>query len=143
MYISRDVIFHEDRFPFSKASPIPESSSVSLPIVLPQLLFPPPTTICPLDPPTLSSSSSHSRSSLSSSNNSPAVPNMPCSNSYANQPPARVHPIRTRSMNNIVQQRQLTYGRIWYPVPQALVAASSPAHLEPTCYSNAVHIPEW
>jgi hypothetical protein len=46
-------------------------------------------------------------------------------------------------MSNIVQQRQLTDGRIRYPAPQALVAASSPANLEPTCYSNAVPIPEW
>jgi hypothetical protein len=46
-------------------------------------------------------------------------------------------------MNNIVQQQQLTDGRIRYLVPQALAAASSPANLEPTCYSNAVPIPEW
>jgi hypothetical protein len=96
MYISRDVIFHEDRFPFSKVSPILESSSVYLPIVLPPSLFPPPsTTICPPDSPSiLSSSSSHSRSSPDSSNNSLAVSSMPCSTSYADQPPAQVHSMR-------------------------------------------------
>jgi hypothetical protein len=118
MYISRDVIFHEDRFPFSKVSPIPVSPSVSLPIVLPSSLFPPPsTTICPLDSPSILSSSSHSRASPNSPNNSSTVSSMPCSTSYADQTPARVHPLRTRSMNNIVQQRQLTDGRIRYPAP--------------------------
>jgi hypothetical protein len=68
---------------------------------------------------------------------------MPCSTSYADQPPARVHSMRTRSMSNIVQQWQLTDGRIRYPTPQALVAASSLAICEPTCYSNAIPIPKW
>jgi len=89
MYISRDVIFHEDRFSFSTVSSIPKSSSFSLPIVLPPSLFPPPsTTIFPPDSPSiLSSSSSHSPSSPDSSNNSLAVSSMPCSTSYADQPP--------------------------------------------------------
>jgi hypothetical protein len=133
MYISRDVIFHEDRFPFSKVSPFPESSSVSLPIVLPPSLFPTPSTIvCPPDSPSILSSSP-SGASPDSSNNSPAVSSMPCSTSYADQPPARVHSMRTRSMNNIMQPRQLTNGRIRYPAPQALVATASPANIEPTC----------
>jgi len=141
MYISRDVIFHEDRFPFSKGSPLPESSSVSLPVVLPPSLFPPPsTTICPPDSPSILSSPS--QSSLAISNNSSAVSSMPCSTSSADQPPARVHSMRTRSMNNIVHPRQLTDGRIRYPVPHAFMAAASPANIEPTCYSNAAPIPE-
>jgi hypothetical protein len=41
--------------------------------------------------------------------------------------------MRTRSMNNIVQPRQLTDGRIRYPAPHALVAAASLANIEPTC----------
>jgi len=145
MYISRDVIFHEDRFPFSKVSPISESPSVPPPIVLPPSLFPPPsTTICPsASPPILSSSPSHSLSTPDSSTHSPAVSSMPCSTSFADQPPARVHSMRTRSMNNIVQPRQLTDGRVRYPAPQALVTVASPASCEPTCYSNAAPIPEW
>jgi hypothetical protein len=51
--------------------------------------------------------------------------------------------MRTRSMNNIVQPRQLTDGRVRYPAPQALVTVASPASCEPTCYSNAAPIPEW
>jgi len=145
MYISRDVIFHEDRFPFSKVSPISESPSVPPPIVLPPSLFPPPsTTICPpASPPILSSSPSHSLSTPDSSNHSPAVSSMPCSTSFVDQPPARVHSMRTRSMNNIVQPRQLTDGRVRYPTPQALVTVASPASCEPTCYSNAAPILEW
>jgi hypothetical protein len=68
---------------------------------------------------------------------------MPCSTSYANQPPAQVHSMRTRSMNNIVQPRQLTDDKIRYSAPQALVAAASPANIEPTCYSNATRISKW
>jgi hypothetical protein len=68
---------------------------------------------------------------------------MPCSSSYADPPRTRIHPMRTRSLNNIVKQRQLTDGRIRYPISQALVAASTSEPLEPTCYSNAIHIPEW
>jgi hypothetical protein len=141
MYISRDVIFHEDRFPFSTGSPLPESSSVSLPVVLPPSLFSPPsTTICPPDSPSILSPSSQSSHAIS--NTSSAVSSMPCSTSSADQPPARVHSMRTRSMTNIVQPRQLTDGRIRYLAPHAFMAAASPTNIEPTCYSNAAPIPE-
>jgi len=145
MYISRDVIFHEDRFPFSKVSSIPESPSVSLPIVLPPSLFPPPSTTIypPASPPSFSCSLSHSQSTPDSSNNSPAVSGLPCSTSYVDQPPARVHSMITRSMNNIVQPRKLRDGRVRYPTPQALVTATSSVSCEPTCYSNAAPILEW
>jgi hypothetical protein len=146
MYISRDVIFDENRFPFATVSPIPESPQSTHPTVLPPLLFPPPpsSTIIPPDPPSrLTSPPVHSWSSPGPSPNSPVVSSMPCSSSYADPPRTRIHPMRTRSLNNIVKQRQLTDGRIRYPISQALVAASTSEPLEPTCYSNAIHIPEW
>jgi hypothetical protein len=46
-------------------------------------------------------------------------------------------------MNHIFQQRQLTDGTIRYPVPQGLVAETHSALVEPTCFSNAVKVPEW
>jgi hypothetical protein len=51
--------------------------------------------------------------------------------------------MRIRSINNIVQPRQLTDGRIRYPLPRALMAETHLALIEPTCFSNAVLIPEW
>jgi hypothetical protein len=88
MYISRDVIFDENQFPFATVSPIPESPESSHPTVLPPLLFPPPpSTTIPLDPPSRSTSPPvHSRSSPGPSSNSPTVSSMPCSNSssYSN-----------------------------------------------------------
>jgi hypothetical protein len=141
MYISRDVIFHKDQFPFATVSTSLESSQSSHPNVLPPHSS---STTIPPDPPSrLTSPLVHSRSSTGPSTHSPAVSSMPCSSSYADPPPAQVHPMRTRSLNNIVKQRQLTDGRIRYPVFQALVAAPTSATLEPTCYTNAVYIPKW
>jgi len=51
--------------------------------------------------------------------------------------------MRTRSINNIVQPRQLTDGRIRYPLPRALMAETHSALIEPTCFFNAILIPEW
>jgi hypothetical protein len=51
--------------------------------------------------------------------------------------------MRTRPLNNIVKQRQLKDGKIRYPVSQAFMAEPTLATLEPTCYSNAIHILEW
>jgi hypothetical protein len=46
-------------------------------------------------------------------------------------------------MNNIVQQRQLIDGTVRYPAPRGLLTQHASATQEPTCFSNAVSIPEW
>jgi hypothetical protein len=51
--------------------------------------------------------------------------------------------MHTRSMNNIVQTRQLTDGTVRYPAPRGLLTQHASATQEPTCFSNAVSIPEW
>jgi hypothetical protein len=139
VYISRDVIFHEDQFPFAAVSPVsPSPSPVQAP-VLPPLLPTPPVTSQLQIPAVVSSSNSFS----SSPSPTFAESSQPNSNSHTDSPPVRVHPMRTRSMNHIFQQRQLTDGTIRYPVPQVLVAETDSALIEPTCFSNAVKVPEW
>jgi hypothetical protein len=102
VYISWDVIFHESWFPYaSQGSATPPNYT---PIFPPILL--PPLTPSSTQPPAPTPSSSNSSSSNS------AEPHGSCSSSYKEIPPARIHPMHTRSMNNIVQQRQLTDGTV-------------------------------
>jgi hypothetical protein len=49
----------------------------------------------------------------------------------------------TRAQNHIVQPRVFIDDRIKYPIPHALLAVSNTDIVEPTCYTNAVKIPEW
>jgi hypothetical protein len=51
--------------------------------------------------------------------------------------------MRTRAMDNIIQQRKLTDGTIRYPIPRVLLAESPSTIVEPTCFSNAITVPEW
>jgi hypothetical protein len=139
MYISRDVIFYEDQFPFA-ATPIVSASLPPIQVpVLPPLLCSP--TVSIQSPPSATVSPSTSISSPSPPNS--AVISMPSSNSYTDTPPAWLHPMRTRSLNHIFQQRQFTDGTIRYPAPRALVAETHSALSEPTCFSNAVIVLEW
>jgi hypothetical protein len=102
----------------------------------------PPTLVPPPAPSSPQPSASPPSSSDSSSSNF-AEPHGSSSSSYEETPPARVHPMLTRSMNNIVQPRQLTDGTIRYPAPRGLLTQHASASQEPTCFSNAVGIPEW
>jgi hypothetical protein len=143
VYISRDVVFHEKSFPFSSHSSTSTpnlqasftllSSSLTLP---PYLVSSPPATISPSPSPPLSpAASSVSSDSLESSfvSSSPH----PC------PAPTRLHPMVTRAQNQIVQPRIFTDGRVKYPISRALLVVQDLAITEPTCYSNAVKIPEW
>jgi hypothetical protein len=49
----------------------------------------------------------------------------------------------TLAKNNISKPREVTDGRIRYPLPKALLAESSPLELEPTCHSTAVKDKNW
>jgi hypothetical protein len=101
VYISRDVIFHESRFPYASqvSTPPPISTPVQAPII-PPILLPPPTPSS-TQPPAPPHSSIPSNSSPSNS----IAPQGSCSSPYEETPPARIHPMHTRSMNNIIQQR--------------------------------------
>jgi hypothetical protein len=143
IYISRDVIFHEDVFPFSNttpfANPAPPSSiplSVSLPLSIPHsmAISTPPTDIIPTLP-----SSSDRASPLSFS--IPSFTSLAEPDVAPNQQPTRIHPMRTRFQNNVSTIRKLTDGTVRYPLPRALL--SEAAIIEPTCFTNAVKVSEW
>jgi hypothetical protein len=85
----------------------------------------------------MNSSLSHSPPSSSSIH---AESNVPLVQPLDLAPP-RLHPMRTRSHNNVRQIRQLTDGMVRYPRHQALI--SEFALLEPTCFSNAIKVREW
>jgi len=143
MYISRDVVFHEQSFPFSSPSspsiPNLQASSTLLPSTLALPSYPvssPPAAISrPSSPPLSPTTSSVSSGSLES----PVVPHSPspC------PAPTRLHPMVTRAQNQIVQPRIFTDGRVKYPISRALLAVHDVALTEPTCYSNVVKVPEW
>jgi len=132
VYISRYVIFHVSRFPYaSKGSATPPNSTLVQAPIFPPILLPPPTPSSP-QPPAPPPSSSNS-----------AEPHGSCSSSYEETPPARIHPMHTRSMNNIVKPRQVTDGTVRYPAPRGLLTQHASTTQELTCFSNAVSIPEW
>jgi hypothetical protein len=144
------VIFHVDSFPFKSATltpALPDSTPI-YPHFLPSL--PPTQSVLPSSssPNTIPEaitqvSASPLPASSSLSPNTSAESIVPISGSIPKPPLTRIHPMRTRSINNIVQPRQLTDGRIWYPLPRALMAETHSTLIEPTCFSNAVFIPEW
>jgi hypothetical protein len=143
IYISRDVIFHEEVFPFSNtppsANPAPPSSippSVSLPLPIPHsmAISNPPTDIIPI----LSSSPDRaSPFSPSVSSFSPPTELVVA----ADQQPTRIHPMRTRSQNSVSTINKLTDGTVRYPLPRTLLSEATIT--EPTCFTNAAKISEW
>jgi hypothetical protein len=117
----------------STSHPTPYSS-FSLPIASPNLSSSTPP-ILPSLPDT--SIISHSPSTSSSPQIEPHVsPIQPLESA-----PPRLHPMRTRSQNDICKLQQLIDGPVKYPLPRALL--SEFALIEPTCFSNAVKINEW
>jgi hypothetical protein len=141
IFISRDVIFHEDVFPFSNTTPapVPPSSnlvSISLPPSIPQTLAlsTPPTN------PVLNTPSSPTSVSIYSSS-IPSVSSLAEPDVSSMQQPLCLHPMRTRSQNNVRTIRQLIDGIVRYPLPQALVSEATLT--EPTCFTNAVKVSEW
>jgi hypothetical protein len=91
----------------------------------------------PSSPPIpLSSTSPATLSSSTPPSPSPAEPAVQSALS-----PSRIHPMRTRSQNNVRIIRQLIDGTVRYPLPRALLAKS--ALIELTCFSPAVKVSEW
>jgi hypothetical protein len=137
MYISREVVLHETQFPFATSSSHIESSAAQLAPFIPPLHIPAHSPTHPPPPPTASnitpSTLSHSSfAEPSATHSSIEVP-----------PPSRIHPMRTRAQNNIVQQWQLTNGTIRYPMPCVLLSETTLALVDPTCFLNVVTITEW
>jgi hypothetical protein len=136
---SRDVVFHEKRFPLAVVTSSTESLSLAPASVLPPIIFPSSVSTRPSHPVIVSpymSSSSHSPPSS-------AEQSMPSSLSGSDDLHVRTHPMCTRSMNIIIQQRQLTDGTIRYPIPRVLLAETQSAGVEPTCFSKAIIVPKW
>lgn len=104
----------------------------------PPILFPASVSTRPSHPVLVSPSMSSSSQSPTSS----AEQSMPSSLFGPDDLPVRTHPMCTRSMNNIIQQRQLTDGTIRYPIPRVLLAETQSAGVEPTCFSKAITVPE-
>jgi hypothetical protein len=90
MYISRDVVFHEDWFPFAAASsPTEPPTSLPAPFIPPLHLLAPAHTR-----PALPSTSSHTIPTSSHVSQSSFVePSVTISNSSTPTPPTRIHPI--------------------------------------------------
>jgi hypothetical protein len=135
-YISRDVVFDENVFPYAvqpkQSSTLPiQSSTVSSPIyVLPSISAP--------STPKQNSAPSSTQNPMSNL----AEPNVATTSNLSQLP--RAHPMTTRTQRVITKPRHFTDGTVRYPIPRALIAISYDLSLqEPTCFSTTVKIPEW
>jgi hypothetical protein len=164
-YISRDVIFNENIFPFTTEkspgifSPTVQSTAVPSSLSIPRLHDYLPEAVA-------SSSSSTSRdnetssllptSAASPSQSDPATSNTPHSPSsspllspmhpsVAASPTSShtPHHMITRAKNNITKPKKFHDGIIRYPLPKALIAESTPQDIEPTCYTLAMKDQNW
>uniref|UniRef100_A0A2N9H904 Reverse transcriptase Ty1/copia-type domain-containing protein n=1 Tax=Fagus sylvatica TaxID=28930 RepID=A0A2N9H904_FAGSY len=120
LYISRDVIFQENIFPFFES--VSNSSPKSSPPTT-SILGPPPAFFQPMRTP------AHYNSAVSPAQS--ATPQGP--------------PESTRSKNHISKPKHLTDGTVRYPLPKALVAAAmdTAALTEPTSFTSASKHPKW
>lgn len=173
VYISRHVHFNEESFPFSSPSGhhqqepsqwafVPILSPAATPPTAPQKSAP--------NPPTVQSSSVTTsatpsfpdflkhplpyhyqhRPSRFSVPNPTVVPESheaPPNDGYLSDPgsspsPPRHHMV-TRQQAGTRRTLVRTDGTVRYPLPRALIAHVSSSHEEPTCYTQAVQIPEW
>ena len=163
VYISRDVVFNENSFPYTSASP---TSSLSPNIFVqvfnnPSPLLIPhdyqPTATSSLDIPssteniiirTLDTTPSPNHSlSISDSLNPPPPPDpsyltIPDTSSQTTLP-SSTHPITTRAKNLITKPKIHTDGTVYYPLPRALLTESNQPAMEPTCYSTVMQHPCW
>ena len=140
IYVSRNVVFDENLFPYTTNSVLVASSQSSpqvayLPSSLPSILGSSPT-------PQLTATSSVSRSpptppSSSSSPNAQQLPLVDSNPQAPPTPPQNIHPIQTRSKSNIFKPKHPSNGIVRYPLPQALLTSSSPTNTKLTSFTAA------
>jgi hypothetical protein len=144
LYISRNVVFDESRFPFAIPSP-PASSS--LPVSLPPSLLIPSCSPSPVAVVSFPSPSSPTVSPLASPSSVSFSPNpCPIPSSTALCPVSSsgsVHPMATRSKHHIHKPKALPPGFISKPPPKAFVTETGTCDIEPTCFTMASKSPEW
>jgi hypothetical protein len=181
LYISRDVIFQENSFPFlipapsithgsnasilgpypgllqpmqalahvnSSSPPIGSAKTSPAPsLVETQARNPPSSPLQPLNPNTQPGPSPTPDMTQISSSSSPdtATPESPLPTATILNLSISTHPMTTRSKNNITQPKIPTDGTVRYPLPKALLAASTvePDLHEPTCFTLASKSPHW
>lgn len=115
---------HHNQLPSGKNTPSPDLSVTS------------PHATDPIEPSLINPTSSTStpQSSLQSENSPPSTTDTQISS---------VHPMITRSKNNIQKPKHLPKDMIRYPIPRALFTESSQQPTEPTCYTTAIKDPLW
>jgi len=142
MYIFRDVVFHEQSFPFSSHSstsiPNLQDSSTLLPSSLtlpPYPISSPPAVVSPHSPPLSPTASSVSFGSLESY--AVSIPLLPALLPLGYIQWSLVHRIRlcNRESSQMAELNILSL--------RALLDVHDVALTEPTCYSNVVEVPEW
>jgi hypothetical protein len=144
LYISRNVVFDESRFPF--ATPSPPASS-SQPVSLPTSLLipscsPPPVAVVSSPSPSSPTASPLASPSLMSFSPNPCL--IPSSTALCPVPSSgSVHPMETRSKHHIHKPKALPTGFISKPPPKAFVTETSTCDIEPTCFTMASKSPEW
>jgi hypothetical protein len=137
VYIARHVIFNESSFPFAKSTPSKSAPS--------QIVIIPPV---PSHSISADSTSAMSEPVVNSNQDIPSPPPSPPSVASSDSPSLpvdqpRVHPMTTRSQNQIYKPKSFSDGTVRYPAPTALTASLSKSEVEPTCFSSAVKYFEW
>lgn len=153
MYISQDVVFNENSFPFSSQSSLVQNQSPpnnsNSPTYLPSILGPPPSFPSPspssqITPPLVPSSPSTNSSASSFSTHNPlpvtsSVPSLPPDH----PPPLPKPPIITRSKTNSSKPKTFTNGLIPYPSTRQCLSTSLEILEEPSPYIVAARFQEW
>ena len=144
LYISRNVVFDESRFPFATPSP-PASSSqpMSLPtsLLIPSCSPPPVAVVSSPSPSSPTASPLASPSLVSFSPNPCLIPSSTTLCPVLSS--GSVHPMETRSKHHIHKPKALPTGFISKPPPKAFVTETSTCDIEPTCFTMASKSPEW
>lgn len=155
MYISHDVFFNENSFPYSSHSTsgliATQPTYTALPISFPSIVGPTPSTSInnpnsissPISTPGPSSYSSPQTDSSLSTTSYPTPPN-PISDPPPNSPPPPPRsPIVTRFKTNNSKPKQFTHGQIPYPPPCQCLTFFVDVLEEPFSYTTTSRFSKW